>query len=361
MTHPTSLELMEYRRGELDAQRHQEIQQHLEECESCRSEWEEWKSVEGDLSEWKGPQLPTDAVDSIKSAGYDAFQAGYKPAGTIKLMIRRVLATAAIILLTFLFQSLVWNPVKPVIEYRTTFNLLPSMISIPSADAATSTTLYLTVHPNQMVSTQYLDGQHQLSEIAQKLADVDLGNQFESVMIMGSDPENPIRFETDSLDDLQRSLGINGVEFGPGLMALEMRDKFIGRILIRAGEPSFPDTPEFEIRPHTITIDSTKVTLIPGVQILSGEVSDNYVYKNLMSPDHVTVSINEDTTLTLDRAIISMNMIGTFLTILYAHNDEVSLTILVQDHTPLRDITTRLIRIASQAGIQSITIKKLNP
>jgi hypothetical protein len=342
----------------LDAQRHHEIQQHVEECRSCRIELEKWESFEACLSEWEGPQISSDAIDSIKEASYEAFQSGDLKTIRFRPFIRRALATAAIILLTILFQSLIWNPFKPVIEYRTTLNLLPSMISLPIADAATSTTLFLTVHPNQMVSTQHLSGQYRLENIPEKLTEANLADRFNSVMIMGSDPENPVRLETDSLDDLQTSLGIDSVEIGPGLMALEIHDRFIGKLLYRAGTPSYPD---LEMRPRTIQVDSTEVALRPGARMISGGISDYHSFHDLMSPSHATISVNEDTTLTLDRAIISVDMIDVFLRRLHAINDEVTLTILVQDKGSLNNIALELTRIAYQAGIQWVTITTVNP
>ncbi len=359
MTHPTSFDLMEYRRGELDAQRRHEILQHLEECEPCRNEWEKWVALEEDLAEWKAPRLSAAAVDSIKSASYEAFQSSQKPTGTIKLVVRRVLTTAAIIFLTFVFQSLVWNPVKPVIEYRTTLNLLPSMISMPTADAATSTTLYLTVHPNQMVSSQYLDGQHQLAEIGQQLLEAGLGSQFESVMIMGSNPERPVRFETDSLDDLQRDLEINAIEFGPGLMALELHDRFIGKLFFRAGIRPFPNTPGFEIRPHTVTIDSTVYSLSPGTPMEIGNEADEQILLNLRNPQQVILGVNTNDTVSLNHAIIPMNDINETLELLHNNSNGISLIILIQETMNIQQTGFRIANIANRVGIDRVMIKRI--
>ncbi len=313
MTHPASLELMEYLKGELDAQRHQGIQQHLDGCDACINEVEQLQAFASGLAEWNAPELSEEAVDSIKAGGYKAFQASNAPVRTVRLTIRKVLTAAAIIMLTFLFQSLVWNPFKPVIAYSTTVTLIPSMLSIPTADAATSTSLYLTVHPNQKVSTQHLDGQHRLEDLAGKLIEAGVEYQFESILIMGSDPTRPIMFETDYLDDLQKSLGIDSVEFGPGLISFEVHDRFIGKLLYRAGTPSYPALPEFEMRPRMISIDTADVRLSPGVQIILGTESDIDEFNNYVFAGYVHATLWTFMGSIINRSIFALWIDGTHL------------------------------------------------
>ncbi len=352
---------MEYLKGELDAQRHQEIRQHLDGCEDCMSEVEQLQAFALDLAEWKGPELSEEAVDSIKAAGYQAFQESNTSARTMKLTIRKALTAAAIIMLTFLFQSLIWNPFQPVIAYTTTLTMVPSMLSIPTADAATSTTLYLTVHPNQMVSTQHLDGEHQLENLAAKLIEANLGNQFETVLIMGDNPEQPIRFETDSLDDLQKDLEIDSIEIGPGLLALEVHDRFVGRLLFRAGQPPYPGTPEFGMQPHSITIDSTVLALTPGVRIVDGNGADSNVLQNLQNPQRIIMGFINDTLVSINHAIIPLDSTVDIFNSLYKRNANISLTIIIPDSANVQDTGFRLADIAREVGIDRVLIKRLLP
>jgi len=361
MTHPTSLVLVEYLKGELDAQRHQEIQQHLDGCDACKIEVEQLQAMALSLAEWQGPQLSEETVNSIKEAGFKALQSNQTQTRSFKHTLRKALTTAAIVLLTFLFQSLVWNPIKPVIEYNTTLKLLPSMLSIPSADASVGTSLYITVYPNQLVSTPYIEGQYGIEELASRLIEMNLGNQFETALIMGSNPEQPIKFETDALDDLQKDLNIGSIEIGPGLLELEIHDRFVGRILFGAGKPSFPDIPAFGEQPHSITIGSTVHPLTPGVRMLSADGSDVRTLSNLQYPQHLIVGFINESTVAINHAIFSLDGIAANLDLLHDRNTEISLTIIVPESIRMQDTGFQLANAARNAGIDRVLIKRIMP
>lgn len=353
---------MEYLKGELDAQRHQEIQQHLEGCDACMNEFEELQAFKSNLAEWKGPRLSEEAVDSIKSAGYEAFQSGNAPPQTVRIWIRRILSAAAIVMLTFLSQTLIWNPFQPVIAYSTTLTMVPSMLTMPTADAATSTTLYLSVLPTQLVSTPHLEGPYHLENVAAALIEAGLGSRFEKVFIMGSDPERPVRYETDSLGDLQRDLNIDSVELGPGLMELQVHNKFIGKLLLRPAEPDYIEPAFMGSGPRTIILeDSTEVTLRPGVRVIDGDEDDAEALQYLRDPWHIVMGFIDKTTVSTNHAIMSLDDADGFIGSMYERIPDIYITILVPDSLRIQETGFQLVRFARDRGIAGVVVKRVIP
>ncbi|MFC1529237.1 anti-sigma factor family protein [Gemmatimonadota bacterium] len=360
MIHPDSMEWAEYLKGDLDTQRHQELQQHLEGCDACMSELAELREFHADLAEWKGPRLSLEAVESIKSAGYKAFQssnASDRPAGRF---VRRILTTAAIIMLTYLFQVLIWNPAQPVIAYTTTLTMVPANPDMSTSEAAASTTLYLTVHPTQLVSTPHLEGHYRLKNVAPALIEAGLGDRFENVFIMGSDPEQPVRYETDSLDDLQKALDIDSVEVGAGLMELQVHNRFIGQLLLRPAEPEYIEPPFMGMGPQRIILpDSTVAIARPGVSMVDGDQDDAEALEYLREPWHIVMGFINSTTISVNHAVMSLDDADGFIGSMHERIPELYFTILVPDSLRIQDTAFRLVRSVRERGIPGVSIKRV--
>ena len=255
MKHPTSIELVDYRKEKLPPERAQEIEEHLSVCDSCLQAWEELEAVESHLAAWEDPPVSeTFAANAIQTIMYKEATHALNLTGDLNdgwrgnLWFRRIVLTAGAVAATLLFQVLVWNPLATPSTFRTILNLVPTAFAHTSEQAVPDTVLVLTLNSDNTFSTSLLTGQYELEDLITELSDLVEKGRFKKLLIVGTDVDNPVTFRTEKLQPLLEKLEIDSFMIGTGVVALETAGELTATIAL----PLNLDVSHFHFSPDSL-------------------------------------------------------------------------------------------------------------
>lgn len=412
MSHPDSSELLDYRKGELPDERAREIEEHLEQCGECRAEWEALGRLERHLSAW-GDEAATESFieDTLELMEHEGVletdlpgSGKRKVRSTPVLWFRRSVLAAGAIAATLLFQTLVWNPFSGPVTFHTFLSLAPTASAMPAGQAVPDTVLVLTLHPDKTLSTTLLTGQYEVDELIEELtARVEKG-RFKTVLLLGTDPGEPVTFQTDKLQPLLDELEISELKVGEGVAAYTAVD--VGEIREVVTRVAVP-VETFEVQPRIhyvyvsrpdssyrlVTSDSMRVAVIyqdslrvrnymvahpievqitprvenrrvrlrtpPMVAVYIRDTHAEAMLDSLLSPKQAVLTVGEGGMVLMNTAAVPIENIEESLKHLIERNPDISIVILVREDRGEDDPGYRLVEIANRLGITSITVKKV--
>lgn len=392
MKHPTSIEIVDYRKGKLPSERAQEIEKHLSVCDSCLQAWEELEAVEAYLAAWEDPPVSEafaeDAIQTImcNETTHDLNLTGDLNDGWRgNLWFRRIVLAAGAVAATLLFQALVWNPLATPTTFRTILNLVPQALALTSEQAVPDTILVLTLYPDNTFSTSLLTGQYELEDLITELGGLVEKGRFKELFIVGTDIDNPVTFKTEKLQPLLEKLGIDSFTIGTGVVALEtareltatitlplqMHRSLRSSLQITGIEPLVvshviqPTLPLIHLDPITLELTTHKLRLTPTVRVTPTRVRvrtrdypDASLLADLLAPSQAVLTVNPDGTVLIDRAVIPEEELERSLRRLHLLNPGISLLILVREDAGPDDPGYRVMRIARRLGM-SVSVKKV--
>jgi biopolymer transport protein ExbD len=410
MSHPDASDLLDYSRGELPAERSAEIEEHLNRCEECRQEYEALGKLERHLEAWGDEQ----ATDSFVEQTLERMEAegvpetpglissrGHIPGSNNHLWFRRSALAAGAIAATLLFQTLIWNPFSGPITFQTFLSLAPTASAMPAGQAVPDTVLVLTIHPDKKFSTTLLSGQYELDELIEELtARIEKGS-YRTILLVGTDPDEPVTFQTDKLQPLLDKLEISTLKVGEGVAAIqisEIRD-LITRVVVPVEtvevEPTvrylYVSRPDSLIR-HAIA-DSIRVAVSrrdstriwtdvvvrpievqitprvegrriqlrtrPMVEVRIRDPLAEAMLDSLRSPKQAVLTVGEGGIILMNTAAVPFDEVEESLKRLLEQNADIAILILVLEERGENDPGYRIVEIANRLGITNIAIKKV--
>jgi len=245
MKHPTSAELLDHRKGELPSEHTVEIEEHLQVCDSCREEWKGLEAMETYLAAWRDEEVSgTFVEDTMSIVGLEETAHGLtrsEPSSrTWGLWSRRAALAAGAVAATLLFQTIVWNPLGGPITFRAIFDLTPTAAAAPADQAVPDTVLVLTVHPDETFSVPMLTGRYELDDLVRELTERVEKGTFTSILLLGTDAENPVTVCLKDLQPLLDEFGIETINAGKGVVSLDVAEEITARFQVPVRIQSVP-------------------------------------------------------------------------------------------------------------------------
>ncbi|MFC1500280.1 zf-HC2 domain-containing protein, partial [Candidatus Zixiibacteriota bacterium] len=410
MKHPDPSDLLDHRKGELQAEHAREIEFHLELCDACRSEWEAIGTLERCLDDWKEVDSNGEAAkviirrldrEGVIPTGSD--HAGGRSPNLPRWFRRAVLATAAVAA-TLLFQAMVWNPLGEPAPFRAIVSLTTPAYAMSSTEAMPDTILVLTLHHDETMSTPVMPGRFQIADMVEGLIDLLEPGEYSEILVVGSDADHPVTFSTSDLDPLTEAIGIDSVTFGEGIVAierirnenyvhinvpietvsrslhvrrvisdsllraiaLEVRADSVDVVMVASLDSLWTRALEIRVTPHQLRIEpdirvrvNQAVEIEPQRVVLHIRESIRSMIDSLTVPIQAVLTVNDAGLVLMDRAAVPIEEVEDALRRLKDLNPEITLLILIPEDSGEDDAGYLLVKIANELGIEKISIKKV--
>ncbi len=387
--------MLEHFRGEISSERAREIEGHLEVCDKCTHEVESMEAVGDWLAKWEDRPASEKELDGVRgmlgvlrTTGIEQHTTvNGQSTGRFKPWIRRAAMVAAVMLVTLLFQTFVWNPIKSSVNLNAVFNFSTEAYAMPAGEAVPDTVLVITAHPDETFSVPVLEGRYELDELVERLSEIIPKGRYKEILLTGTDPDNPVTVDLGDLELLQKALGIDDIHVGSaviGRAALQFNrwllplgaQKWI--IPGKEGEWLFKDTGEgrwalgldnpmwsvlYWQKLKTDTLQSRSFENLSNIALLQSGLwfnRDRMLMEALTESDDVTATVNEEGDVVLSRAVVPLGEVEEALVKLKERYPDLSVTILIEEGTDPNETEKRLERIARRLGI-TIKFKKIDP
>ncbi len=300
---------------------------------------------------------------------------------------------------------MVWNPLGEALPFRAIVSLTSPAYAMSTGQAVPDTILVLTVHNDETMSTPVLPGRFEVEEIIDGLIDLLEPGIYSEILIVGSNPEQPVTLRTSDFDRLAEALEISSVRFGEGIVAIErIRNEIrahirlpietvattfsVHRVLsdslrraialeVRADSievvtvisPDSLITRAFTIRmtPQRLRVEpnvrvgvDTSVEFEPSRVILQiREQIMEAMIDSLTVPIRAVLTVDDEGLVLMDSAAVPISDVEGALRRLKALNPGITLLILIPEGGGEGDAGYLLVKIANKLGIEEITIKKV--
>jgi|GEM_PF-4822595 len=227
MQHLSSDEIFEYLKGRLGPETAATIGRHLEECTACRAELEAVTKTADWLNSWDDEEVPAASLERVKAA-----VAGSTPIAPLPppdnrrtgsrtgRWLPRLGAAAAAAVVVLAVQAFLWNPFSATVNVQGVLALTPPALAMPAGQVVPDTVLVITIHADGAVSVPEIEGELTIEELTRRLPGQVAPGTWRTILLLGSDPDNPVSVRLDRFEPLKEALGISGLRVGSGVMGV---------------------------------------------------------------------------------------------------------------------------------------------